>query len=99
MLSKCIPLIKKIDNLYKYFNIIKNNLKYVGLNINNNFIKLIDENNNNNYENELKKLNKGNLIRLECGHFGSLSPQEVETFQKFLKESNFFESNIKNNDQ
>ena len=92
------PLIRKIDNLYKYFNIIKNNLKYVGLNINNNFIKLIDENNNNNYENELKKLNKGNLIRLECGHFGSLSPQEVETFQKFLNESNFFESNIKNND-
>ena len=57
-----------------------------------------NENNNNNYENELKKLNKGNLIRLECGHFGSLSPQEVEKFQKFLKESNFFEPNIKNND-
>ena len=43
MSYKQLTLVKEINNIYKYFSQITQNLEYVGLNTKNGFIKLIKE--------------------------------------------------------
>ena len=91
MSFKELTLIKEIENLYKYFLLIQNNLKNVGLNTKDGFVKLINENliDNNDYEQSLNKINIGNFIPLKCGHNGSLSTEEAELLEMFLNKSSF----------
>ena len=93
---KGLTLMKDIDSLYRYFIIIQNNLKNVGLNTKDGFIKLIneelidDDNNNNTYDKCLKRLNRGNFVPLHCGHNGALNSEEYELFESFLNKSSFY---------
>ena len=99
---KELPLVKEIEIIYKYFIQIQNSLNYVGLNIRNEFIKLINEENSDenkndlDYEKCLKKINRGYLVPLTCGHNGALSFEENELFQKYLMKSSFFNDKIDN---
>lgn len=103
-----LTLIKDIEAIYNYFEVIQNNLRYVGLNTKEGFIKLINDNlideNNNYYDYEqiLKKINIGNYVPLHCGHNGVLNNEEAELLQKFLSKSSFMnekndEKDIKDN--
>ena len=47
------------------------------------------EKNNNTYEDELKRIGKGNLIYIKCGHNGLLNYEEMKTFNFFLEKSKF----------
>ena len=101
---KELPLVKEIEIIYKYFIQIQNSLDYVGFNFKNDFIKLInkeisDENNNDlDYDQCLKRMNRGYLVPLTCGHNGALSIDENELFQKYLMKSSFFNDKIDNID-
>ena len=98
---KGLTLIKDIESLYKYFSLIQNNLKYVGLNTKDGFVKLIneglidDDNNDCDYEQCLKKINIGNFVPLHCGHNGALSSEENKILDYFMKKSSFFSKNKK----
>ena len=95
---KGLNLIKDIECLYEYFYKIKSSLKFVGLNMKNFFIRLIDEKNNNgkDYEQCLMELNKGYFVNLKCGHNGILFHEELDMFQKYLTNSDFFMANRNN---
>jgi len=99
---KELPLVKEIEIIYKYFIQIQNSLNYVGFNFKNDFIKLINEEIENknelDYEQCLKKLNRGYLVPLTCGHNGALTFEENELFQKYLMKSSFFNDKIDNID-
>ena len=99
---KGLTLIKDIENLYKYFIHIQNNLKYVGLNSKEGFVKLINDklindNNYNDYEKCLSKYNIGNFVPLSCGHNGALSSEESELFDMYINKSSFFNEKIEEN--
>ena len=93
---KGLQVMKDIEVLYEYFIIIKNNIKFVGLQINNSFVKLADDIDNN-YEQSLMELNRGYFIHLNCGHNGILFHNEMDLFKKYLMNSEFFAEN-KNNE-
>ena len=102
MSYKGLNLIKDIENLYKYFIQIKNNLKYVGFNSKDGFVKLINDdlindNNFNEYEICLSKFNIGNFVPLNCGHNGALSTYESQLFEMYLNKSSFFNEKIEDN--
>ena len=89
---KELNLLKDIENIYKYFIQIQNNLKYVGLNTKDGFIKLINEDsndNNNDYEKYLKQYNLGNLVPIHCGHNGALNTEEAALLERYLTKSSF----------
>ena len=89
---KELNLLKDIENIYKYFIQIQNNLKYVGLNTKDGFVKLINEDsndNNNDYEKCLKQYNIGNLVPIHCGHNGALNTEEAALLERYLTKSSF----------
>ena len=99
--------LKQMESNIKLLSLhVKNNNNYNKNNINNEEIEFSLSNNhfisnkntisslnleNDNYEEILKKIGKGNLISLNCGHNGSLNFDEILTFEYFLKESGFFQ--------
>ena len=98
--QKGLTLLKDIENIYKYFIQIQNNLKNVGFHTKDGFVKLINEelidndNNINDYEQCLVNLNRGNYVPLHCGHNGALSTGEYELFETFLMKSTFYNDKI-----
>jgi len=99
---KGLTLLKDIENIYKYFIQIQNNLKNVGFHTKDGFVKLINEelidndndNNISDYEQCLVNLNRGNYVPLHCGHNGALSSGEFELFENFLMKSTFYNDKI-----
>ena len=104
MSYKQLTLVKEINNIYKYFSQITQNLEYVGLNTKNGFIKLIkekediidDKNKEMSYEKCLMELNRGYYVPLYCGHNGSLSKEEKEMLDNYLMKSPFMNNEIEN---
>ena len=84
---KQLDIIKDIETFYDCLNIIKENLKFLGIKNKNDLILLSD---GNNYEKELIKLGRGNLVWINCGHNGLISSEENLVFKHYLKESYLF---------
>ena len=92
-----IDLFEKILNNFKILNFSYNNQNNnedisisssQGNLIGRNKINLMEKNNNT-YEDELKRIGKGNLIYIKCGHNGLLNYEEMKTFNFFLEKSKF----------
>ena len=100
--SKELTLVKEINNIYKYFSQITQNLDNIGINSKNGFIKLVkedlieDKNNEMNYEKCLMELNRGNYVPLYCGHNGALSKDEKEMLDYYLMKTSFMNNDIEN---
>ena len=104
-----IDLFEKILNNFKIlnFNINGNKNNNEDISISSSQGNLIDRNrmnliekNKNNYEDELKRIGKGNLIHIKCGHNGLLNYEEMKTFNFFLEKSKFLPNfNINKNEE
>ena len=100
--SKELTLVKEINNIYKYFSQITQNLDNIGINTKNGFIKLVKEdlieekNNEITYEKGLMELNRGNYVPLYCGHNGALSKEEKEMLDYYLMKTSFMNNDIEN---
>ena len=92
-----IDLFEKILNNFKILNFsINNQNNNEDISISSSQGNLIGRNrmnlmekNNNNYEDELKRIGKGYLIYIKCGHNGLLNYEEMKTFNFFLEKSKF----------